>query len=107
MRRLNDAGTRVLAVVDRNPRFQADGVAGLPCLSPDELLSRAPAAVALGMHNGSVADLATLVSRLQSSGFDTWLPQRLWRAAAHSGRRWPAAFWLDAPFWGSRIHSTH
>ena len=25
------------------------------------------------------------------------------RAAAHSGRRWPAAFWLDAPFWGSRI----
>ena len=92
VRRLNDAGTRVLAVVDRNPRFQADGVAGLPCLSPDELLSRAPAAVALGMHNGSVADLATLVSRLQSSGFDTWLPQR--RAAAHSGRRWPAAFWL-------------
>lgn len=102
VRRLNDAGTRVLAVVDRNPRFQADGVAGLPCLSPDELLSRAPAAVALGMHNGSVADLATLVSRLQSSGFDTWLPQRLWRAAAHSGRRWPAAFWLDAPFWGQQ-----
>lgn len=101
VRRLTEAGTRVLAVVDRNPALHAHGVAGLPCLSPEELLSRTPAAVALGIHNGST-DLATLVTRLRSSGFDVWLPQRLWRAAARVGRNWPAAFWLDGPFYGQQ-----
>jgi hypothetical protein len=99
-RRLADAGTVVRAFVDGKPELWGRKLRdGLVCIAPETLFARDPAPVAIGIHNYAV-DLQDVIEPLSARAFDAWAPERLWRAAALAGHRWPAAFWLDHPFWG-------
>ena len=99
VRRLNDA--RVLAVVDRNPRFQADGGHCVP-VSPTNSC-HAPAAVALGMASALLPTLQHSYRDCKAVGSIHGC--RNGGGGAHPAGAAAASGWT-LHFGGSRIHST-